>query len=102
MNTRPEIRPQSRMRWACPLRLRTHPAEPEGKYDDIVAEHGLELSVGRSLAQDCAWADTVVGCDTMAMAVALAAGRHVVSAIPRGGRPLSLPFPEIDRMFVLA
>jgi len=36
------------------------------------------------------------------MAVALAAGRHVVSAIPRGGRPLSLPFPEIDRMFVLA
>lgn len=85
-----------------PLRLRTHPAEPEGKYADLVAEHGLELSAGRTLAEDCAWADTVVGCDTMAMAVALTAGRHVVSAIPPGGRPLSLPFPEIERMFVLA
>ncbi|RKQ92346.1 hypothetical protein C8N24_2192 [Solirubrobacter pauli] len=83
-----------------PLRLRTHPAEPEGKYADIVAEHGLELSAGRSLAQDIAWADTVVGCDTMAMAVALAAGRRVVSAIPPGGRPLTLPFTEIERLFV--
>jgi hypothetical protein len=83
-----------------PLRLRTHPAEPEGKYADLVAEYGLELSSGRTLAEDCAWADTVVGCDTMAMAVALTAGRRVVSAIPPGGRPLSLPFTEIERMFV--
>ncbi len=35
----------------------------------------------------------------MAMVVALAAGRRVVSAIPAGGRPLSLPFPEIERLF---
>ena len=37
---------------------------------------------GTTLAEDCAWADTVVGCDTMAMVVALAAGRRVVSVDP--------------------
>ena len=37
-------------------------------------------------------------CDTMAMVVALAAGRRVISAIPPGGRPLSLPFSEIERV----
>jgi hypothetical protein len=82
------------------LRLRTHPAEPPDKYAAEIAEFGLELSAGRSLAQDLAWADTVVGCDTMAMAVALAAGRRVISVIPPGGRPLSLPFEGIERMFV--
>ena len=46
---------------------------------------------GRTLDEDCAWADTVVGCETMAMAVALAAGRRVVSVVPEGGR-FSLPF----------
>ena len=60
---------------------------------------GWTLSEGRTLAEDFAWADTVVGCDTMAMVVALAAGRRVVSAIPAGGRPLSLPFAEIERLF---
>lgn len=82
------------------LRLRTHPSEPPGKYAAEIEAFGLELSAGRSLAQDIAWADTVVGCDTMAMAVALQAGRRVVSVIPPGGRPLSLPFEGIERLFV--
>ena len=76
------------------LRVRRHPAEPPEKY----AGFGVELSTGTSLAEDIAWADTVVGCDTMAMVVALAAGRRVLSAIPPGGRPLSLPFSEIERI----
>ncbi len=84
------------------VRLRTHPAEPAGKYDEVLAGFAGRLPVaygpGGSLAEDCAWADTVAGCDTMAMAVALAAGRRVVSVIPPGGRELSLPFPEIERL----
>jgi hypothetical protein len=78
------------------VRLRTHPSEPPDKY----AEFGLERSEGRTLAEDVAWADTVVGCDTMAMAVALEAGRRVLSVIPPGGRPLSLPYDGIERLFV--
>jgi hypothetical protein len=35
----------------------------------------------------------------MAMVVALAAGRRVLSVIPPGGRELSLPFGEIERLY---
>ncbi len=84
------------------VRVRMHPAEPAGKYAAELAAHEarlpLSVSTTRSLAEDCAWADTVVGCDTMAMVVALHAGRRVVCAIPPGGRPLSLPLAGIERL----
>jgi hypothetical protein len=81
------------------VRVRQHPSEAAGKYDDLLEEFGAEPSPGGTLAQDIAWADTVAGCDTMAMVVALAAGRRVISVIPPGGRPLSLPFGEIERLY---
>jgi len=84
------------------VRVRLHPAEAPGKYDAVVAAHAdrlpIEISSGGPLAEDCAWADTVIGCDTMAMVVGLAAGRRVLTALPPGARPLSLPFPEIERL----
>jgi hypothetical protein len=79
------------------VRVRRHPAEAEGKYARILAEFGVEASCG-TLTEDIAWADTVAGCDTMAMVVALAAGRRVISVIPPGGRALSLPFAGIERL----
>jgi hypothetical protein len=81
------------------VRVRPHPGEPPGKYADLLAEFGVAASPGGPLAEDIAWADTVAGCDTMGMVVALAAGRRVVSVIPPGGRPLSLPYPEIERLY---
>jgi hypothetical protein len=85
------------------VRLRSHPAEPTGKYDaELAAFAGrlaLGLSPGGTLAEDCAWADTVAGCETMAMAVALTAGRRVVCVIPPGGRPPALPFEGIERLY---
>jgi len=80
------------------VRVRRHPAEPADKYAELLAEFGVAASPGGPLAADIAWADTVAGCDTMGMVVALAAGRRVVSVIPPGGRPLSLPFAEIERL----
>jgi hypothetical protein len=83
------------------VRLRTHPAELPGKYDRELAALSDRLALSRSsgsLAEDCAWATTVAGCETMAMAVALAAGRRVVSVIPPGGRPSVLPFEGIERL----
>jgi hypothetical protein len=83
------------------VRVRPHPAEPRGKYAATLAAFAgrlpVALSEGGSLAGDCAWADTVAGCETMALVVALAAGRRVISVIPPGGRPLSLPFEAIER-----
>lgn len=81
------------------VRVRRHPAESADKYAALLAEFGVAASPAESLAEDIAWADTVAGCDTMAMVVALAAGRRVVSAIPPGGRELSLPFAEIERLY---
>jgi hypothetical protein len=85
------------------VRIRLHPAESRDKYVSVVEAFAdrlaLEFSRSESLAEDCAWADTVAGCDTMAMVAAVAAGRRVVSVIPPGGQPLSLPFPEIERLY---
>jgi hypothetical protein len=85
------------------VRVRVHPAESRDKYAGVLDAFAnrlpVEFSHSDSLVEDCAWADTVAGCDTMAMVVALAAGRRVVSVIPPGGRPLSLPFEEIERLY---
>ena len=86
------------------IRLRAHPAEPRGKYAEVIlpfrAQFAIEESAGESLVEDCVWADWVVGCDSMAMVVALYAGKQVFCAIPTGGKPPSLPFPNIVRLFL--
>jgi hypothetical protein len=83
------------------VRVRMHPAEPAGKYDELLGAYAgrlaVEVGAGHSLAEDCAWAQTVIGCETMALVVAVAAGRRVVTSLP-AGVPLSLPFPEIERL----
>ena len=83
--------------------VRPHPAEPSSKYTAVIQKHQNALSIaessGRTLAEDCAWADWVVGCDTLAMVIAVHAGRRVFSCIPKGGRQLSLPYPEIIQLF---
>ena len=85
------------------LRIRTHPAEPPDKYDAVLADHADHLrhgvSRGATLAQDVAWADTVVGCDTMAMVAALEAGRRVVSVLPPGTPAYLPPDPRIERLW---
>lgn len=83
--------------------LRPHPSEPTTKYSEIITRHSgffrIDESRGRTLFEDCAWADSIVGCDSMAMVVGVLAGKSVYSCIPKGGRPLSLPFPEIVKLF---
>ena len=81
------------------IRVRLHPAEPAGKYDSVIARHSelpLETSSGNTLIQDCVWADQVAGCESMAMVVALLAGRRVYTSIPPGGRRCRLPHGEIE------
>jgi len=85
------------------VRVRLHPAESAGKYAAVTAKFAaafpLTESAGAPLAADCAWADWVAGCDSMAMVIALLAGRTVFSCIPPGGRKMTLPYPEIIRLF---
>ena len=84
------------------IRIRPHPSESAGKYDNYLQNDHfrIELSCGSSLIDDCAWSDWVVGCQSMAMAIAVNAGKHVVSCLPDGVES-ALPYPEINKIFQL-
>lgn len=80
------------------IRLRPHPSDPPGKYDAWLARHAdwnLRIDPSASLAQSIAWADTVVGCETYALVVGLAAGRRVVSTLPPHAPRCRLPMKGI-------
>lgn len=80
------------------VRLRSHPSDPPGKYDAWLARHtdwNLHIDPIVSLAQSIAWADTVVGCETYALVVGLAAGRRVVSTLPPHAPRCRLPMKDI-------
>jgi hypothetical protein len=78
--------------------IRPHPSESPGKYDWAVRRSALEVSIssGRTLAQDIADAVVIAGCESMAMVVALHAGKRVLSSIPPNGRPCVLPHSGIE------
>lgn len=76
------------------IRLRPHPSDPPGKYDDWPLRHPeLDLAVeeGGTLAEQIAWADWVVGCETFALVIALQAGRIAVSTLPPWAPRCRLP-----------
>lgn len=83
------------------LRLRPHPSDPPGKYDEWMhaqAHLQPELDRSPSLESALAWADSVAGCQTYAMVVALAAGRRVICTIPPGMPVCALPQTSIVRL----
>ena len=83
--------------------IRPHPSEKKGKYDAVAKLLGEVVRVGgdHPLLQEIAACDVVAGCESMAMVVGLIAGRRVVSAIPPGGRPCSLPQRKIQSLAAL-
>lgn len=85
------------------IRLRPHPSDPAGKYDQWIEEQNnlkisLRLDDSLTLAEAIAWSDVVVGCQTYAMIVALAAGRRVISSIPCWAPPCVLPQSGIIKL----
>lgn len=78
--------------------IRPHPSEAANKYDWAKDEFDLPIAFGgtRSLFEEIADNDVVVGCASMAMVVGLLAGRQVISCIPPGGPKCALPQPEIE------
>lgn len=77
---------------AVPLRLRPHPSDPPGKYDDWIAAHpGAALDASADLAAAMQQACWVVGLQSFALVVALAAGRTAITALPPWAPPCPLP-----------
>ena len=76
------------------IRLRPHPSDAQGKYDAWLArQSGLNVALddAGSLAQAIGQSEWVAGCETMALVVALAAGRKVVCTLPPEAPPCRLP-----------
>lgn len=80
--------------------VRPHPSEAPAKYHHFASKHDapIHFSDGRDLLAEIAASDCVVGCNSMAMVIALLAGKQVVCCIPPGGRPCLLPQPGIVQL----
>ncbi|MDH4199230.1 MAG: hypothetical protein OEV66_02530 [Spirochaetia bacterium] len=80
--------------------IRPHPSEPAGKYSWALHEFDLPIKMGGShtLLEEIVESDVVVGCESMAMVIALLAGKKVISCIPPGGRACVLPHTEIIKL----
>jgi hypothetical protein len=78
--------------------IRPHPSDANGKYSHLLMTNNkLSISVSSkvSLAEQLAWSDLVVGCQTYAMIIALAVNKTVVSAIPASKPRCILPHSDI-------
>lgn len=83
------------------LRMRLHPSEKRDKYNFFISQASdieITLSEGTTLVEDCAWADWVAGMNSMALVVALMAGKRVVSCMPSPSDPCMLPQSEIEKI----
>ncbi|TYQ28937.1 hypothetical protein PseudUWO311_02000 [Pseudanabaena sp. UWO311] len=83
------------------IKLRPHPSDPIGKYNqwiDLQKNLDISLDTSLTLAESIAWSDIVVGCQTYAMVVSLAAGKRVVCSIPPWGDACILPQPKIIKL----
>jgi len=87
------------------IRLRLHPSESTDKYNQWINKHkvlNISLDVNTSLAKSIAWSEVVVGCQTYAMVVALAADKNVFSSIPPWAPSCILPHDGIIKISELA
>ena len=82
------------------ITIRPHPSEKLEKYHWAKAFAPSLIRFGGkiSLIQETIEADVVVGCHTMAMVVALLAGKRVISCVPPGGTQCQLPHTEIEHL----
>lgn len=84
------------------FRLRLHPRQPPQHYAAVLAECPPQVQwhiSQNTLIEDCAWSHWVMGCQTMAMVVALAAGIKVSCCLPAFIAACALPHSGIERLF---
>jgi hypothetical protein len=84
--------------------IRPHPSERPDKYTWILDEYDLPLKIvtNKTLVEQIALSDVVVGCESMAMFVGLLANKRVISSIPPTGNPCVLPQKEIEKISELS
>jgi hypothetical protein len=86
------------------IRLRPHPSDAPGKYDDWIARHpemNIVLDDTADLAHAIGRAAWVAGCETFAMTVALLAGRRVICTLPPWAPQCRLPHRDLIHLKTL-
>jgi hypothetical protein len=79
--------------------LRPHPADPEDKYCRYLdADPRIEMDRSYDMSQAISQADIVVGVESFALTLALAAGRSVFSSLPPWAPKLRLPQEGIQQI----
>lgn len=82
------------------IRLRPHPSDPPGKYDDWLAgQQGAVLDTSPDIGSALRGAAVVAGMNSFALVVAVAAGRRAISVLPPWAPPCVLPHRAIERPF---
>ena len=78
--------------------FRPHPSENPLHYSNITDMFStpVRISSKLSLAHDLSECDIVVGCSSMAMVLAVFAGRRTISCIPNDVVSFTLPFRQIE------
>lgn len=81
------------------VRIRPHPSDPPGKYDEWIAAHpGTSLDTSPDMGTALSDARWVIGMNSAGLAIALKAGRCVISALPPHAPPCVLPHAAIARL----
>lgn len=84
---------------AAPIRLRPHPSDDTGKYANWLARHPqVQLDCSATLAEALSRTRWVVGCESYALVVALAAGRTVFTSLPPWAPACRLPHAGLLRL----
>lgn len=79
--------------------LRPHPSDPSGKYLQYqFADPRIEMDRSADIAKAISQADLVVGVESFALTLALAAGRAVFSSLPPWAPMLRLPQEGIQQI----
>lgn len=79
--------------------LRPHPSDPPGKYDSYLnVDQRIEIDRAVDISQAISQADLVVGVESFALTLALAAGRPVFSSLPPWAPAIRLPQDGIQQI----
>jgi len=86
--------PQLELPSSIVIRLRPHPSDTPGKYEDWIARHpslNIQIDNSLSIADSLGRSSWVAGCESFALVLALMAGRKVYCALPPWAPACRLP-----------
>ncbi len=82
-----------------PVRIRPHPSDPPGKYDEWLRSHpAATLDTAPDMGAALIGARWVAGLNSAGLVIALEAGRVVICALPPHAPPCALPHSGIARL----